>query len=307
MNTGSVWYQLSYPTEERLVAAISSVFEHEGALAITLSDEADHPVFEPHPDDEIVWPATRVTALFNGDVDLDHLLLACYSAFSSVDDGWPGNHGSIVVERIQDQAWERAWMRDFVPMQFGENLWICPSNHQPIAPQAINLKLDPGLAFGTGTHPTTAMCLRFLAQTSELNRRQHQHMLDFGCGSGVLAIAGLLLGIEQATGVDIDPLALEASANNAKANEVNDRLVLSLADDYQHLEPTTLLVANILARPLTELAERFSQYCEPSADLVLSGILSEQADWVIKAYNPYFDMRLFAEQDGWVCLVGQRR
>lgn len=302
MDTESVWVQLSYPTQEQFVNEVSAVFEDQGALAITLADEADNPVFEPHPDDEILWPATCVTALFSGDIDLDHLLLACYSGLSKLD---TASHGTnIRVEQIHDQAWERAWMRDFVPMQFGDNLWICPSNHQPIAPQAINLRLDPGLAFGTGTHPTTAMCLRFLAQSCE--RKQYPHMLDYGCGSGVLAIAGLLLGIVQATGVDIDPLALEASATNAKTNEVNDRLALSLAENYRHLAPTTLLVANILARPLTELAEQFANYCAPSADVVLSGILSEQTDWVLQAYSPYFDMRVFAEEDGWACLVGKR-
>jgi ribosomal protein L11 methyltransferase len=184
------------------------------------------------------------------------------------------------IELIQDQAWERAWMEHFQPMQFAGKLWVCPSGQEVDEPGQVCMTLDPGLAFGTGTHPTTALCLEWLAG----HDLKDKVMIDYGCGSGILAVAALLLGAQHAHGVDIDPQALTATEYNAEKNQVLDRISYYLPEQFV-IEPAEIVVANILAKPLIELAEPIAALVKPGGKLILSGILNEQAESVAEAYR----------------------
>jgi ribosomal protein L11 methyltransferase len=207
------------------------------------------------------------------------------------------------LEKIEDQDWERSWMDNFHPMRFGERLWIVPSWHAAPEPDAVNLLLDPGLAFGTGTHPTTSLCLQWL----DAQQLQGKTLIDFGCGSGILAIAGLLLGAEHAVGTDIDIQALEASRDNAQRNQVaDDRFDLYLPEQMPDT-PADVLVANILAGPLVSLAPRLASLVKPGGLLALSGILAEQTDEILQAYRDDFELDPVANQEGWIRVSGRRR
>lgn len=267
-----------------------------GAVSVTFMDAEDQPIFEPDLGTTPLWSHTHLLALFEGDADgeqvLAHLRLL-------TGDPLPEHQ----VERIEDQDWERSWMDNFQPMRFGRRLWIVPSWHAAPEPDAVNLLLDPGLAFGTGTHPTTALCLQWL----DGQALEGCSVLDFGCGSGILAIAALLLGAERAVGTDIDPQALEASRDNASRNGIDPaRFPLYLPQDLPD-EQADVVVANILAGPLVQLAQQITARVKHGGRLALSGILAEQADEVRAAYAEAFELDPTAEQDGWVRISGVRR
>jgi ribosomal protein L11 methyltransferase len=288
------WLQIHIPSDHAGTESLQDLLAELGACAVTCTDAADQPLFEPPPGATPLWQQTVVTALFETSTDPDLLRVAIESVAGPLPD--------YRHEVVADQPWERVWMDDFQPMAFGQRLWIVPSWSEPPDPAAINLKLDPGLAFGTGTHETTSLCLQWL-DGAELKGRQ---VLDFGCGSGVLAIASLLLGADRATGCDLDPQALLASQDNAAANEVADRLDCFLPEQM----PTgdyDLVLANILAGPLVELAPLLTRYCRPGADLVLSGILADQAEAVLAAYREHFDLGPVAQKNDWVRIHGVRR
>ncbi|QDD91071.1 50S ribosomal protein L11 methyltransferase [Pseudomonas oryzihabitans] len=265
-----------------------------GAVSVTFMDAEDQPIFEPDLGTTPLWSQTHLLALFEGDTDATALeqrvqLLA--------------NGLTYEVERLEDQEWERSWMDNFQPMRFGQRLWIVPSWHEAPEPDAVNLLLDPGLAFGTGTHPTTSLCLQWL-DGEPVEGRQ---VLDFGCGSGILAIAALLLGAERAVGTDIDVQALEASRENANRNGIDPaRFPLYLPADLP-AEPADVVVANILAGPLVGLAEQITRLTRIGGRLALSGILAEQAEDVRAAYAGCFDLEPTATLDGWVRISGTRR
>ncbi|MEE2602206.1 MAG: 50S ribosomal protein L11 methyltransferase [Pseudomonadota bacterium] len=289
------WLQLHLATTEAHADAFQSALEDMGACAVTLTDGADQPVFEPPPGARPLWQNTVVSALFDADRDPALILAALQQQGLEAQ----AHHH----ETLDDQVWERAWMDDFAPMRFGERLWIVPSWSASPDPQAVNLKLDPGLAFGTGTHETTALCLEWLDQADLTGKA----VLDFGCGSGVLAIAALLLGAGNATGTDIDPQALTASEDNARNNGVADALRLYLPENLPSDYRCDVLVANILAGPLVELAGQLASYCRPGGSLALSGILAEQAESVRNAYAPWFDLNPTTQQGDWVRIDGVRR
>jgi len=289
------WLQLHLATTEAHADAFQSALEDMGACAVTLTDGADQPVFEPPPGARPLWQNTVVSALFDADSDPALILAALQQQGLEAQ----AHHH----ETLDDQVWERAWMDDFAPMRFGERLWIVPSWSASPDPQAVNLKLDPGLAFGTGTHETTALCLEWLDQADLTGKA----VLDFGCGSGVLAIAALLLGAGNATGSDIDPQALTASEDNARNNGVADALRLYLPENLPADYRCDVLVANILAGPLVELAGQLASYCRPGGSLALSGILAEQAESVRNAYAPWFDLNPTTQQGDWVRIDGVRR
>ena len=289
------WLQLHLATTEKHADAFQAALENLGACAVTLTDGADQPVFEPPPGTRPLWQNTVVSALFEADAELELILSALQQQGLQAD----AHHH----ETLEDQVWERAWMDDFSPMRFGERLWIVPSWTDAPDPNGVNLKLDPGLAFGTGTHETTALCLEWL-DGHALNGKT---VLDFGCGSGVLAIAALLLGAGQTTGTDIDPQALIASEENARNNGVADRLDLFLPEQMPAEYRCDVLVANILAGPLVELAGQLASYCRPGGSLALSGILAEQAESVRNAYAPWFDLNPTTQQGDWVRIDGVRR
>ncbi|WP_273810223.1 MULTISPECIES: 50S ribosomal protein L11 methyltransferase [unclassified Pseudomonas] len=265
-----------------------------GAVSVTFMDAEDQPIFEPDLGTTPLWSQTHLLALFEGDTDAAALeqrvqLLA--------------NGLTYEVERLEDQEWERSWMDNFQPMRFGQRLWIVPSWHEAPEPEAVNLLLDPGLAFGTGTHPTTSLCLQWLDGEPVAGRQ----VLDFGCGSGILAIAALLLGAERAVGTDIDVQALEASRENANRNGIDPtRFPLYLPADLPG-EQADVVVANILAGPLVGLAEQITRLTRIGGRLALSGILAEQAEDVRAAYAGCFDLEPTATLDGWVRISGTRR
>jgi len=289
------WLQLSLVVDQDQALLIEPLLESLGALSVTFGDAADEPVLEPPLGSTRLWTHTRITGLFPDTEDAQRLR----SRIAEVVD--PALASRLEAQHIDDRAWERAWMDDFQPMRFGGRLWICPSGHQVDAAGAVVLDLDPGLAFGTGTHPTTALCLEWLdgAQLQGLD------VLDYGCGSGVLAVAALKLGARRAIGVDHDPQALLASEDNALKNHVLERLRLYPPQTLPEA-PCDLVLANILARPLIELAPRLARLTRPGGTLVLSGILQEQAAEIRAAYARDFVMTETRAREGWVLLAGQR-
>lgn len=289
------WLQFSMPLPRRDAERVEDALLGCGALSVTYSDDADEPVLEPGLGETPLWQSTRVTALFDGGTDPDLLLAALGNALGGLDD--------YDLDVLEDRAWEREWLLDFRPMRFGRRLWISPGDMPVADDDAVVVRLDPGLAFGTGTHATTAMCLDWL----DAIEPRGLSVLDYGCGSGVLAIAAMKLGAMAATGVDIDPQALTATRDNAARNEVEVRVLpAGAALDGQF----DVVVANILAGPLAELATQLSEYVKSGGRLALSGILEEQAASVRKAYEPWISLDDIESmhQDGqtWVRLAGTK-
>lgn len=290
------WLQIRLAITPDQASALEDQLLELGAVSVTFMDAEDQPIFEPDLGTTPLWSHTHLLALFedgtDGDAVLAHLRLLR-----------GGELPEHQVERIEDQDWERSWMDNFHPMRFGRRLWIVPSWHQAPEPDAVNLLLDPGLAFGTGTHPTTALCLEWL-DGQDLNDCT---VLDFGCGSGILAIAALLLGAPRAVGTDIDPQALEASRDNAARNGIDPaRFPVYLPADLPP-QAADVVVANILAGPLVQLAPTITAQVAPGGRLALSGILAEQAEEVRAAYAGAFALDPTAEKDGWVRISGVRR
>jgi ribosomal protein L11 methyltransferase len=292
------WLQFIMALDSLDPAAVEDALLEAGACSVTLSDAGNDPVLEPGPGETPLWARTRITGLFPGDTE-PRAIRAQLLDLLDVDT-LPAHH----VEVLEDREWEREWLRDFGPMRFGERLWVCPNGMQVEADDAVVVHLDPGLAFGTGTHPTTAMCLEWLDSANLAGRS----VLDYGCGSGVLAIAALKLGAGAATGMDIDPQATIATRQNAAANGVS---VTVCGGDDEIVGTYDVVVANILAGPLVEIADCITSRLASRGMLALSGVLCEQAEEVMSAYAPWiaFDEPLFREQDGqtWTRLTGSRR
>ena len=265
-----------------------------GAVSVTLEDAADDPVLEPAPGATPLWPTVVVKALFDAGSSPD----AIRSALAQALPGAPDPR----FELLADKAWEREWLKDFRPMRFGRRLWVCPGGMSAGDADAIRVELDPGLAFGTGTHPTTALCLEWL----DARPPEGRQVVDYGCGSGILAIAAALLGAQDILAMDIDPQALLATRENAARNRVLARIAVT-ADPTLPPASADVLLANILAGPLVELAPRFAQAVRPGGLLALSGLLAEQAAAVTAAYQPWFDIGTTATREGWTLLAGRRR
>ena len=290
------WLQVRLAISPEQAETYEDALLEVGAVSVTFMDAEDQPIFEPELNTTPLWAHTHLLALFEADTDAD-LALSHLRLLTGTD---LPEHSAEVIE---DQDWERSWMDNFQPMRFGQRLWIVPSWHAAPQPDAVNLLLDPGLAFGTGTHPTTALCLEWL----DGQDLKGCNVLDFGCGSGILAIAALLLGAEQAVGTDIDVQALEASRDNAGRNAIAaERFPLYLPQDLPQ-EQADVLVANILAGPLVSLAPQLSTLVRPGGRLALSGILAEQGEEVAAAYAATFDLDPIANRDGWVRITGRRR
>ncbi|HEY7753399.1 MAG TPA: 50S ribosomal protein L11 methyltransferase [Steroidobacteraceae bacterium] len=266
-----------------------------GATAVSLTDGGDHPVLEPAPGEMPLWPELRLLALFGQAAD-PRMLAAVLTAVLGLPES------SIRIEELADRAWEREWLRDFRPMRFGRRLWVCPGGQRAPAADALVLELDPGLAFGTGTHATTALCLAWLDGLPLAGRR----VLDYGCGSGILALAALKLGAAAATAFDIDPQALQATGENAKRNRLEAGLTIAAGTASIH-GPFDVVLANILAGPLVELAPALARFCAPGGAIALAGLLDAQAPEVTRAYGPWFDIEPAARRDGWTMLAGRRR
>ena len=265
-----------------------------GAIAVSYSDTRDDPIFEPAPGEFRLWPAPRLQATFSADGDAN-LLRLVLSAALQIDPA------RLEFALLAERAWEREWLKDFRPMRFGQRLWVCPTHDEVAANDAVVLKLDPGLAFGTGTHPTTRLCLEWL----DAHAPHGLAVIDYGCGSGILALAALRLGASHAWCHDIDPQALTATLANAQTNGLQGGV--SLVSDACDLPPQVdLLLANILSGPLRELAPTLAARVRPKGCIVLAGLLSEQSAEVTAAYAPWFNMQPRGERDGWVCIAGER-
>lgn len=287
----------SAPFEDALLGA--------GALSITLEDAADNPVLEPAPGTTPLWPSVRIKALFDTAVDP-----AVIEALLTAAPVQP--LPALSFELLVDRVWEREWLKDFHPMRFGNRLWICPNGQRPspdLLPEPRNprlapcfIDLDPGLAFGTGTHPTTALCLQWLDGVDLRGKT----VLDYGCGSGVLAIAALKLGAAAASAVDIDPQAVTATLDNAQRNGVADRLTVSTVAEMDGT-PADVVLANILAEPLETLAPVLTALVKPRGSIVLSGLLTHQAQRVAARYAPWFDIGPLSVRDDWARIDGVRR
>jgi len=266
-----------------------------GALSVTLTDAADDPVLEPAPGATPLWPSVRLSALFPGGTDAAPLVASLARTLGLAP-------ARISFEQVPDRAWEREWLKDFRPMRFGRRLWIAPGGQPVTDAGAIVLELDPGLAFGTGTHPTTAMCLEWLDGLDLRGRR----VLDYGCGSGVLALAALKLGAAHAVAVDIDRQALTATLDNAARNGLSGSIEVLHADDLRDDARKDIVLANILAGPLVDLAPRLAAATCAGGRLVLAGMLGTQTESVAGAYRPWFHMHSFADRDGWTALTGRK-
>lgn len=292
------WIQLKFNYQHSSAEALSDFLMELGALAVTLLDADDNPILEPKPGETPLWDNLIVLALFDANVEtvlLDKVLAnSDYSQHFGESYQW---------EIIRDQDWERAWMDNFKPMQFGEKVWIVPSWCEPPEQNAVNIKLDPGLAFGTGTHPTTSLCLQWLDSQDLTNKT----LIDYGCGSGILAIAALLLEAKKVYAVDIDPQAITATQDNLQRNEIaENRLTLGLPEQIT-LPQADILIANILAEPLRQLAESIANSVKSGGNLVLSGLLIEQADAIADIYQQWFDMEPVAIEGDWARLHGIKR
>lgn len=294
------WQQFVMNLETLNPASVEDILLRHGAQSVTFSDAGDAPVLEPGPGETPLWSSTRIAGLFGPDVNIAGLVEDLRTSLGLEE--LPAHR----LEALADRDWEREWLNDFGPMKFGERLWVCPAGSDPGRQDAVVVRLDPGLAFGTGTHATTAACLEWL-DSLDLRGRT---LLDYGCGSGVLAIAALKLGCEHVHAVDIDPQAVLATCRNAARNGVQDRLtVMPSTEDVEGR--FDVVVANILAGPLAELAPGIVKHLQPGGRLGLSGILSLQAPAVLEAYAPWvdFDEPAFRPQDGqtWTRLTGRKR
>ncbi|AGS38940.1 MAG: ribosomal protein L11 methyltransferase [Cycloclasticus pugetii] len=285
------WQQLTIATTQELAATIEGLLENLGALSVTITDRADQPIYEPPLNSTPLWQHVSITGLFDEQDDLKNI-----EQFFNQQLGHQGEW-QLTIERLEDQVWERVWLENFQPIKFGDNFWVCSTEHDIADSNATLLRLDPGLAFGTGTHPTTALCLDWLAK-HDLTK---SNIIDFGCGSGILAIAGLLLGAKSAIGIDIDPQALIATTSNAEQNNVLDKVKVYAADQYPR-KPQAIVIANILAEPLISLSSDISALVKPKGHLLLSGILSEQVTQVISAYQHEFIFCPATIRDNWACL-----
>ena len=270
-----------------------------GAVSLSFTDQRDDPILEPAPGEFRLWPATRLQAMFEPEGPDRSAYAAALAATLAGALGIPG--ARVAVANVADKAWEREWLKDFHPMRFGERLWICPSHAEVETPGAVVVRLDPGLAFGTGTHPTTRLCLEWL----DAGLQPGSRAIDFGCGSGVLAVAAARLGAATVEAHDIDPQALLATRENALANAVGTQVaIVPAAGDLR--AGADLVLANILSGPLVELAPRLVELLAPGGTLVLAGLLDEQAPEVAAAYLPGLRLEPWRRLDGWTCLAGRR-
>lgn len=286
------WIEVSLSVNRNSVATAEVTLETLGALSVTLQDDADDPVLEPGPGATPLWPVVQVRGLFEDSVDPQVIIAGLQSVLGS------DRPADIQWREVDDEDWERAWMDRFEPMRFGRRLWVVPGGMAiPPAPESVQIQLDPGLAFGTGTHPTTALCLEWLDGQDVTG----MCVVDYGCGSGILAIAAVLLGAAQVIAVDNDPQALESTAANAARNSVDDRIRCRLPQDFVTSD-ADIVLANILAGPLVELAPVLTGRTRPGGRIVLSGLLEEQVDDVAAAYRPACEIIRSVTLDGWARL-----
>jgi ribosomal protein L11 methyltransferase len=292
------WHQISVTTNENTAPKVADFFSDLGAVSVTYMDAEDEPVYEPAIGETKIWTQTQVVALYELTADPAKIRSQTLKRFQQdCLNYWE-------FEVIEDQAWERAWMEHYRPMKFADKLWVCPTGQEQREEGTVCLILDPGLAFGTGTHPTTALCLEWLASHDLCGKT----VIDYGCGSGILAVAAVLLGAKIAYAVDIDPQAITATESNAEKNNVQDKIVCALPEKFKAANlKADVVLANILAKPLIEMSGKIAGLVNSGGDLVLSGILAEQAQSVVDGYQPYLTLDKCVQQEDWIRLTGIKR
>lgn len=288
------WLQITFTVERTQAEQFEEILFENGALSVTMLDAADQPIYEPPLNTTPLWEEVRIQTLFEFGTNVEEL-------FDELQSNWGKQLPFFDIEELEDEDWIQKGTADFHAMQFGKRLWVCPSWESEVNQQdAVIVRLDPGLAFGTGAHPTTSLCLKWLDD----HDLKGKTVLDFGCGTGILAIAALKLGATKAIGTDNDPQALDASKENAENNSVNIELYLPEKLPQNQVD---IIIANILANPLCELAPILINLTKPQGLLVLSGILHNQADQICQAYQPFADILEITQQDDWLRIVVQKR
>lgn len=288
--------EVSFEVPEKITDTCSDVLEKLGALAVSYFDGADQPLLEPLPGTTPLWNSVKIVGLFSPETDLNNLRKNLFAT-------WPDL--SLKVTTLVDREWSRVWLEHFKPMAFGKHFWVVPHEHpdiETLEKEATVLKLDPGLAFGTGTHPTTALCLEWLSN----HPPKGQRVIDYGCGSGILGIGALLLGATHVDAIDYDPQALISTQDDAKRNHLSDSSIAVFSPEAFNGLPAKTVLANILAEPLIELAPRLRSLTEIGGNLILSGLLTNQAESVQAAYRDFFTFEPIKSCDDWVLLVGVR-
>ena len=290
------WNQISFEVNKLEADLASEVLMGLGSISITYSDAHDDAIYEPPLGETPLWEFTRITALFKPEVSAQKIIYSLGEICNiKVDDTF----------KIQDKIWEEECQKDFPSMQFGKNLWVCPSweSKHSIPSDAIVINMDPGLAFGTGTHQTTSLCLEFLAG----NPPNSLDVIDFGCGTGILAIAAAKLGAKRVLAIDNDPQAVTASTENAEKNNCSDVIKTFHSDEKIEYEKCDLLMANILAKPLVELQTLFSKIVKPNGAILLSGILEHQVEKIIDCYSPNFNNFKNSNKNEWYRISASRK
>lgn len=291
------WWQVTVQCKGDELDHTENALLECGALSLTIGDALDEPIYEPLPGDTPMWSHSTVTGLFEQSKSPEAL-------FNDLATKLPPHIlNTLRNQELEEQVWERAFLDQYHPLKFGDNLWICPSWHKPPDTEACTIILDPGIAFGTGSHPTTALCLEFL----DLYPPAGQSVLDYGCGSGILAIAAYKLGANKVTCIDIDPQALEATANNAVRNSIEPQELSITLPQQLSPQPVDYLMANILAGPLIDLETKFARLTRAGARLLLSGILVQQADKIIQVYQQHFELDTVRIKDDWCRVTGIRK
>ncbi|MGB5441444.1 MAG: 50S ribosomal protein L11 methyltransferase [Gammaproteobacteria bacterium] len=289
------WLQLSIEVPADQAEIASEAFTAAGALSVTVLDAGDEPLLEPAPGETPLWSSNRIVALFTPETEVAQVE-------ESLRNGLKDESIHCQIEQLEDRDWSNTWRDTFGAMQFGRRLWVCPLGELPPDPGACVVQMDPGLAFGTGTHVTTGLCLEWL----DAHAPEGKRVIDYGCGSGILAIAACKLGADRVCALDIDPQALQATRDNASRNAVEDCLEVRLSGELA-TDPVDLVMANILANPLIELAGLLAARVRPGGQLIMTGILREQGAAVMAAYDDRFDFKPSVMREEWVLLEGIKR
>jgi len=290
------WIQLTLQTSKDQADFVSEILTGLESVSVTFLDTKDDAIFEPPVGETPLWQHVTITALFDLEADQTHIK-QMLSQICNVHEA--------SFELLKDRVWENECKKDFHAMQFGEKIWICPSweDDSDLPNDAVIIDMDPGLAFGTGTHQTTDLCLQYL----DANAPKNCTVIDYGSGTGILAIAAIKLGATQAIAVDNDPQAVVATINNIKTNQCQDKINVLHTDDEGKLDPVDLLIANILANPLVSLCEHFSGLVKSNGRIALSGIMENQLPMILNAYGEYFEHLQVVQKDEWCCVSGQRK
>lgn len=290
------WWQLSVSCEASELNTVENHMLEHGAQSISISDARDEPIFEPLPGETPLWSHSVISGLFVGEHNSEDLLQSLASTLP------PHLVNSLQCQRLEDEDWQNSYQDHFNPIQVSKRLWIVPSWHQPPDPGAVNITLDPGMAFGTGSHATTALCLSWLGNT----QIKDWDVIDFGCGSGILAIAALKLGARQVQAVDIDQQAILATMENCRINKIDTRQINIGGAEQLDNRQVDLLMANILCQPLIDLHDKLAKLVKPGGKILLSGILKEQVDTLQSVYQDSFQLDPPASKDDWARLSGTR-